>query len=257
MGEKVMTAKRIVPISEKYEIPSRGKVYGDLDVPSEFTLRAMTTLEEKMRLAGQGLSTIPNLINACLMSPTDFDTSILKIFDLQFLMYKLRIVTYGPEYKLVVRCDNCGKENDVVVNLDDLPVKYAEDNYIEPFTVGPLPVSGDIITCRILSANDFIEIEKESKRILSKTPNYVGDPEFILTYRYKISTINGQEVLPFKLQEYIEKMHARDMRFFDSKYADLTENIGLDFEQVHVCTSCGSDIKYTLQVTDEFFRPKY
>jgi hypothetical protein len=110
-----------VAIQETYTIPGHA-IYGD-DSYKNFTLRAMTTVEEKMRLAGTGFEVIPQLIGACTVSPEDVDVSELKLFDIQFLMYKLRIITYGPDYHLHLTCPHCGKEFDVKINLDELVAK--------------------------------------------------------------------------------------------------------------------------------------
>lgn len=258
MEELSMAKESRVAIQETYELPSRGIIYGsEGGVPGNITLRAMTTMEEKMRLSGTGMNVMPNLIKACIVEPENVDTSKLKLFDLQFLMYRLRVVTYGPEYKLQLTCPNCGHKFDAIIDLDSIPVNYADDDFVEPFEIGPLPVSKDMFSCVILTADDFINIEKDAKRIKAKFPNYVGDPEFMLSYQYKITKVNGEEMPVSILQKYIENMNARDMRYFDSKYSEFTDSIGMDLDMIETCPSCGEDIEFTLPVTSEFFRPTY
>ena len=247
-------AKRVA-IQETFSIPSRGKLYAN--IPEKFTLRAMTTVEEKMRLAGSGFETIPNIIKACTVEPKEYDVFELKPFDLQFLMYKLRIVTYGSEYKISLVCPNCGRRHEKVINLDEIETKYLDDDSVkEPIEIGPLPISGDVIGAKILSMGDTIEIEKEAKRILDKFPEYVGDPDFILSYQYRIQTVNGEPVPKHKIQGYVESMHARDMRFFDSKYNQVAADLGMDLIMTEHC-GCGEDFDYRLPITSEFFRPEY
>lgn len=246
-----------VSIQETHEIPSRGKIYGDMNVPSEFTLRAMTTLEEKMRLSGSGIDMIPKLIGMCLIDPKNIDVGELKMFDIQFLMYKLRTITYGPEYKTVVRCPNCGSIKEIVVNLDKIPVNYIDDDFTGTISIGPLPVSKDIIECRALSANDYKEIDREAKRIKTKFPEYVGDPEFILSYQYRIVKVNDKELPNSAIQKYVETMNMRDVRYLDSKYDERFGNIGLDTSMIETCSSCGGDINFQLSTGSDFFRPEY
>lgn len=244
-----------VAIQETHSIPGYN-VYGGR-VPREFTIRAMTTVEEKMRLSSTGFDVIPRLISACTVSPENVDIGDLKLFDVQFLMYKLRTVTYGPDYKITLRCPHCGDIIDTTVNLDNLEVKAVPDDFVEPFEIGPLPMSKDVLECRILSSNDFMNIEREAKRIKNKNPNYVGDPEFILGYQYKIEKINGEELPPFKVQGYIEKMNARDLRYFDSKYNKIAEGYGINNISTQTCPHCGKDFNFVLPINDEFFRPTY
>lgn len=248
--------KSRVPIQETFELPSNGVLYKDYNIPSTITLRAMNALDEKTRLATSGMRTIPELLKSCIVSNEKIDPYKLKMFDLQFLMYKLRIITYGSDYKVKITCPNCGNEHEVAINLDEIPVNTLDEDFTEPFDIGALPVSGDVITCKLLSAEDYINMETEARRIKSKFPAYVGDPDFILSYKYRITTING-EYKPQSIQSYVENMHARDMRYFDSKYNDITNNLGMDIDMLEICPSCGRDIEYTLPMTSEFFRPKY
>lgn len=245
-----------VAIQETFTIPSKGKIYKD--IPAEFTLRAMTTLEEKMRLAGNGLETIPNIIQNCTVVPENYDIMELKPFDMQYLMYKLRIVTYGPEYKVSLRCPNCGRLHDITVNLDDIETKYLEDDetFEEPFEIGPLPVSKDVIGAKIMSMKDTIDVEKEAKKILQKFPDYVGEPEFILNYQKRIVTVNGKEIPPHEIQAYVEGMNAKDMRYFDSYYAKYAADLGMDLIMQQEC-NCGEIFDYRLPINSEFFRPEY
>lgn len=244
-----------VPIQETCIIPSRGKVYSDMEVPEQFTLRAMTTVEEKMRLSGQGIEVIPKLIQACTVEPEKIDVSKLKMFDIQFLMYKLRTVTYGSDYEIEIRCPHCGATKRVTINLDEIHVNYLDE---EPNLVfGPLPVSGDMIECKALSAADYAYIAREAKRIKNKFLNYVGDPEIILTLQTKILKVNGEDLPANMSQKYVETMHMRDVRYLESKYEDALGNIGLDTDMTEVCDDCGSEFEFTVSTDSDFFRPRY
>lgn len=245
-----------VAIKETYDLPSGGKIYGE-NFPSSVTLRAMTTLDEKARLAGTGMESMVNLIQNCIEKPDNLNVSDLVLPDMQFLMYKLRTVTYGSDYQITLRCPNCGNQHEFVVNLDDLSVDLPFEDFTGgTFDIGPLPVSGDVIQARLLSVGEYDKIEREAKRIKSKNPQYVGDPEFILTYRYKIVSINNDINVPSLIQEYVENMNARDLRYFDSRY-EKYEDFGLNLDLTQTCSICGKDYDYRLPVTSEFFRPTY
>lgn len=250
-----MTKNDRVSLQETYSLPGYPLYGGAFD--KDIVIRAMTTVEEKMRLAGTGFEVIPNLIGACIVSPENIDVSSLKLFDIQYLMYKLRTVTYGNDYHINLTCPHCGQSLDMHIDLDELDVVDVPEDFAEPFEIGPLPVSGDTLTCKIPSIQEYLEVIKEAKRIKKKTPNYVGDPEFILTYQSQISKVNGETKEPFKLRQYVEQMHARDMRYLDSKYEELTSSFGLDTFIMHSCEHCGEDVTFDLPVTEEFFRPVY
>lgn len=251
-------AKSKSVITESYSIPSsNSQIYSDIDMPEEFTLRAMTTLEEKMRLASSdGFKIIPQIIKACCVDATP-DLRRLKIFDLQYLMYKLRVVTYGPDYEISITCPYCGKTNKFTINLDDIPVNEVPSGFVEPFEIGPLPVNGDIVGCRFMTTLDYDNLQRESRRILNKYPDYVGDPEMILRWNYCILNKNGEELTIRDIQPYIEGLHAKDLRFLESKYDKLSSSFGLDLAMVEKCDNCERDIEFTLPMTSEFFRPEY
>lgn len=249
------TTNNRVSIQETYDLPSRGLL--GTDVPKNVTLRAMSTMDEKMRLSGSGLTLMPDLIKNCIVSPANVDTYKFPLFDIQFLMYKLRVITYGSDYKVTLRCPTCGATKEISVNLDEIPVVELPDGFTDKFTIGPLPVSGDTIECKLLNVYDYIEIERESRRILSKFKDYVGDPEMILNLQHKIVTVNSEEVPTYKIQSYVENMNARDLRFFNIEYEKIAGGYGLDTDMFEVCDKCGSDIEYALPMTSEFFRPTY
>lgn len=243
-----------VAIQETYEIPSKGKIYTDMEVPSQITLRAMTTVEEKMRLSGQGLDVIPKLIKACIVEPDGLDVGKMKMFDIQYLMYKLRTVTYGSEYETEIRCPHCGTVKKITIDLDDIPVNYLDDDF-PGLVIGPLPVSKDTIECRALSVDDYSNIAKEAKRIKSKFPGYVGDPEYILMLQNRILKINNETVKPNMIQKYVESMNMKDVRYLETKYDEILGNIGLDTEMIDTCDVCGEEINYQISTGPEFFRP--
>lgn len=248
-------------ITEICTLPSsESNIYnGLIEKGQTFELRAMSTLEEKLRLSSSnGTKVLPKLIQACIVEPdTDIDVSKLKFFDLQYLMYKLRTVTYGPEYKIEVRCPYCGKLNEISVNLDDIPVSKVPADFEEPYLLPALPVCGDVIGVKLLSVEDYDTISKEAKRIKNKYPDYLGDPEFIVKWKTIIQTINGEVAEQHTIQPYIENMNAKDFRFLESKYDKISNEYGLNLDMLETCKSCGEDIEYTLPVTNEFFRPEY
>lgn len=251
-------AKVNVPIQETYEIPSRGKIYGNsMVVPERITLRAMTALDEKLRLSSNNpFVSTPKLVRNCMVGEDHIDTSKLKFFDLHFLIYKLRILTYGSEYKIRITCPNCGDTHEVIVDLDKLECVYAPDDLVEPMSI-KLPVCGKTVGVKFMDSEDYMNISSEANRIRSKFPDYEGDPEYIPSYMAKIVTVDGEEMIPSKKQEFIENMHAKDLRVFDKEYSELTNKLGLDLNQVDTCPKCGYALEYMVPMTQEFFRPTY
>ena len=247
------------PVTETYTLPSKGKLYGMEETGGEITIRSMTTFEEKMRLGGQGnfWKVLSNILNAVVVSPEGFNAEDLTAFDFLFAMYKMRVVSYGPTYKVQVTCPHCGKSSIVKVDLDDLEVKYLSDDFVEPFQVGPLPRSQDMLTCRLLRIGDFIENERKAKNILRDHPDYVGDPEYILRMISQIVDVNGKGMSPIEIKRYVEQMSAMDSAYFSQAYQKKAEDAGLNLDYTTSCESCGEPIQFALAVNSEFFRPTF
>lgn len=251
-----MSKKSKSAITETYTLPSRGRLYGE-DYPSEVTIRSMTTFEEKMRLGSQGfIRTMCNLLNAVVVEPEGFSAEDLTLFDFYFLIYKMRVVSYGPEYRVVVTCPVCKKKTTIKVNLDELKVNYLPDDAVEPFKIGPLPRTGDMLYCKHQRVRDLINIERKSKEILDKSPEYQGDPSYILNIVSEIYAIGEEEKLPYEIEMYVEDMPAMDSAYLDQKYRAETSELGLSTECEGTC-SCGEELVFNLPFTGEFFRPTF
>lgn len=244
-------------VSEEYKLPSNGKLYGD-SVPAEVTIRSMTTFEEKMRLGNQSfLKTMCQIIDSVVVSPEEFNTQLMTLFDFYFLMYKMRVVSYGPTYKVQVTCPHCGKVTTCKVDLDSLKVNYLEEEASEPFDIGPLPRSKDTLQCRYLRVIDSINIERKAKEILKKYPEYVGDPSYILNRAAQIVSINGEEMNPIDVQKYVEEMNAMDSAYFRQAYDKIVEKVGMSTECSDICSECGEELLFDLPFNSEFFRPTF
>ena len=63
-----------------------------------------------------------------------------------------------------------------------------------------------------------------SFRPSKKYPEYIGDPEMIVEWTYKITKINGDDKNPMEIRRYIEEMHARDLLFLEDKYNEMLSN---------------------------------
>lgn len=252
-----MTKKSQGTVTETYTLPSKGKLYGE-EFGSEVTIRSMTTFEEKMRLGNQGFwKTMCSILDAVVTSPETYESRAMTLFDFYFLMYKMRAVSYGPTYKVTVTCPHCGHKEIVKVDLDSLNVNYLSEDIKEPFEIGPLPRSGDTLGCRFLRVTDSINNEKKSREILEKSPNYIGDPMYILSRASQIVTINGEEVTPIEIQMYVERMDALDSAYFSQVYNKISNGVGLDAVGSGTCSACGESLEFDLPMNSEFFRPTF
>ena len=110
----------------------------------------MTTLEEMRRLAPSEFTyrNMCQIIDDCITEKLPISCYDMCVGDYQYLMYKLRCVTYGSDYPVIHKCRYCGCETQEVINLEELPVKYFEQESLKYLTV-ELPVSKRTVTLNI------------------------------------------------------------------------------------------------------------
>ena len=87
-------------IVEECTLPSLGKIYTPKINP-EVKLRSMTTVEEMRRLAPSEhtYKNLCELIDDCMVEPIGMSVYDMHLADYQYLLHRLRIVTYGVDYK--------------------------------------------------------------------------------------------------------------------------------------------------------------
>ena len=253
-------AKKSAAVTETYKLPSRGLIYGveGKSFPEDVVIRSMTTFEEKMRLGNQGFwKTMCNILDSVIISPEEFKSEYATLFDFYFLMYKMRVVSYGPTYKVQVTCPHCRKQVTIPVDLDSLEVVYLDEKVKEPFKIGPLPRSKDVIECRFMRVSDSINNEKKVKDTLTKSPDYVGDPSYIYNLVSKIVSINGEQKSPIEIQMYVEEMQAIDSNYLNQAYNHTVGQVGMKTICSEACPSCGETVEFDLPFNSEFFRPTF
>lgn len=245
--------------TESFYLPSKNLLYGE-NFDGHFNLRMFTTREERIRLSSTAsfLETMVSILNNCISTSNGvvIDTKYLTEFDFIFVMYKARIVSYGAQYPITVKCPNCGNTFRYTANLDALETVYLDDNFKEPFTIGPLPKSGDTLEMRYLRIADIIEIEKEAKELILQDPDYQGDPTYNGRIEKRIETINGKKVTDYEKKIYVENLSAYDNQYINYKLSQVAK-AGLNISTTAKCEVCGEETPITLSVTSTFFRPEF
>ncbi len=114
-------------IGELVELPSRGLIY-DKKVNPIITLRSMNGWDEMKRQNPNSPKTqmkkLADLIEGCMVEKPAISVYDMCIADYQFLLHKLRVITYGDGYPVNVVCPHpgCHANIETVAHLDTLPV---------------------------------------------------------------------------------------------------------------------------------------
>lgn len=103
------------------QLPSNGEFYppGALDGdPSNISVFGMTAMDEIMLKTPDALFTgeaVVQVINSCL--PVIKDPWVIPQIDIDSILVALRIATYGEKMPLEFKCEKCGADNDIELDL--------------------------------------------------------------------------------------------------------------------------------------------
>ena len=102
-------------IMEGYELPSKGKIYAE-NVNPHIELRSMTARDEMKRLSPSStpLKTLADIIEDCFIEKPAIHVYDMCLGDYEYLLHRLRIVTYGDSYKSVCNGHDHGSSSTTV-----------------------------------------------------------------------------------------------------------------------------------------------
>ena len=99
-------------IVENVVLPSKGLIYEE-DVSPEIELSSMKTKHEMLRLSAteESQKVMAEIIDDCIVGDLGISSYDLCLGDFQYLLYKLRVVTFGPDYEMTAKCPFCNNSN--------------------------------------------------------------------------------------------------------------------------------------------------
>lgn len=242
-------------LQELFRLPSDGKVY-DREVEPDITLRSMTTMEEKKRLGNSvaPYKLLASIIDDCIIDkPEGFTSYDLVLGDFQYLLFKLRTVTYGKLYKLNLRCPSCGQTFEAVVDLDELEELRFDESMLDQLSI-TLPMCGQDVTLRMLTPHKLDQIERRAADILAKRPEYEGSPSYILTLMNEIDTVDGEKLVEAKKQRFVENLYMKDARAIQKAVDSI--KLGVNTQCTQECPKCKHSFRFQLPFTSSFLGPE-
>lgn len=248
--------------TQEITLPSRGLFNPEIP-EGKLVQRCMMVSDQKI-LSGSSQSSnsaIHQLIQRTITSPEGVDVSKLTLPDTLYLLFKLRILSYGKDYKFRTRCPECGKKIDVSIDLSELPVETLEEGYEDQLIV-KLPNRGDTVYTKVLINEDIDEINRELKR--RKKRNAEDESEYVLRIVRSIEKIelkeankDGKKELTGSLdiERYISALTDLDASAIIAARDSVSYGINPILE--YVCPECKEYIDISLQFSSEFFRPSF
>lgn len=216
------------------ELPSRGKAYVQSD--GFVHIKPFTFAQERklrsIKKAAQGNKVIKSLFIDCVKG-LEYDAMTLE--DKNYILFKLREISYGDEYTIVAVCTDCEAKNNLSIEISKIPVTYAEDDYEEPITI-TLP-----------------DTEQEVKFVSprSKDESYFESMETLTDNLWRFALSVGGQSDPKILQMFFQKTTVRDIAYFREELTK--ERYGMNKTMSFECAGCGSLSESLIPFTESFF----
>ena len=242
-------------IAEYFTLPSKGLVY-EQQVAPDVKLRAMTTIEEMKRLSPSeyAYKNMCDVLDDCIVGDIGISAYDLCIGDYQFLLHKLRVVTYGPEYNMSSLCPYCGKDNKMAIDLDNLPVINFDENILK-YLEFDLPSTHKHIKIKFQTPRILDDIQIKVKELKTKLNNSSIDYSLVYTLVSIISEVDNKRLNSFELEEFVKKLPMMDVNTIITYAEKLNLSLGIETKLTNICELCGLGYTTQLKATSEFFRP--
>lgn len=205
-----------------------------INVPSgaKVSLKPITFEEEKLLINSSNAKQDPLdiLISRCVTIDGDDD---LLFIDKVYLLFKLRQISFGNEYKFRIACPSCRVDDTYSVMIDQIPVEGLDTT--DPVTV-ELPMCKKKAVIRRATMAD----EK-----------YISNGEAVLDNAWRfVQSVEGYDSKKV-ISKLISKLPAGDVNKIISTF--MCRGYGLQTEVGISCKDCGSNNIIDLPLTKDFF----
>ena len=241
-------------IGDEYVLPSHGKFY-DVPVNDHVKLRSMTTNEEMRRLnvSENQYKPMADIIDECLIDKPGISSYDMCLGDYQFLMYKLRITTYGADYPLECRCPYCLSTFEEHVNLEDLPVREFDKSILEHKEFD-LPRTKHHIKIRLQTPRILDTIARQENEEKKRRKSSTASSEIIQLSNI-VEEIDGERPDPFFAEDFYRNLPMMDTKVILRHEERLSNEVGLGTDLTVTCPVCNNSYNSSFRVTSEFFDP--
>jgi hypothetical protein len=243
-------------IGEGMELPSRGLIYSKPQ-SSFVELRSMTARDEMKRLSPSSsqFRALADIIEGCMIEKPAIHVYDMALGDYEYLLHRLRIVTYGDEYNMTLRCPFCGEYFDTAAHLEELQIREFDKEIWDSYKSVQLPKSGDTVTLRFQTPRMLDENEAKTKEMKRKYRDAEIDFATMVLLTSIIETVNGQTLDELRLESYVNKLPALDMLKIVNRIDAMNDLVGVESSLIVTCGKCGGEVPTNFRFGPEFFRP--
>lgn len=246
-----------VTILESFSLPSKGVIYGR-PLKETFKMRSMTTNDEMKRLSHSedAYRMLAEVMDDCMLDSLGISCYDLHIGDFQYVLHRLRVVTYGSDYKVQSYCPSCAKLDNYTIDLDSFPVIEFDREGWDKHTSFVLPRSKKQVEIRFQTPRMLDSVASRRREVQKKSKDSNGvDPSLALTVASLLKSVDGKVIDSIKAEQIARSLDMADTNCILQHSMKLNGKVGIDTTIENVCSSCGVDYKVPFRVTSEFFGP--
>ena len=217
----------------------------------------MSARDEMKRLnpSSTQFKSLADIIEGCMVEKPAIHVYDMALGDYEFLLHKLRIVTYGDEYKIGLRCPYCGEQLETSAHLESLVVKEFNIDAFNKARTIQLPKSGKTIVLKFQTPRMLDEIDAKTKELKRKFKSAEISFDMLVLLESVIDSIDGEKYEQTKLETFINNLPAMDMAKIINSVDILNGLVGLDSTLIVDCNKCGGEVRTSFRFGPEFFRP--
>ena len=242
-------------IVEHLSLPSKGLIYEE-DINPEIELSSMKTKHEMLRLSAteESQKIMSQIIDDCIVGDLGISSYDLCLGDFQYLLYKLRTVTFGPEYDIQCRCPYCGFENTFTLNLDELPVHEYDDNLADLLEMD-LPVSGNHVKFTMQTPRILDRINARVRDYNKRRHTANENTTVLFTIIASLEEIDNEPVDMTTIEKWVRELPMADTNAILYRIDEINNALGIELDTFETCGVCGSTFMAPFRVNNTFFRP--
>jgi|688.fasta_scaffold06158_15 hypothetical protein len=214
------------------ELPSKSKFYGNNNI----SVRPMTFEDEKSMVMAkkENADSLNTLLSRCVKGVAVQDILLMDKF---VLILKLREISYGENYDVIIPCQNCGFDNKMTFNLSQLNMNKIEDDVTNPREI-ELPITKVTLQVRYPKVSDEVYLKDEN--------SVYGN-----LWRFVIS-LNGSRD-PVLISNFIKdpRLPLKDIHVLIKEITGV--QYGVDTKVKYECNSCKVVSLTNLPLGSDFF----
>ena len=237
-------------------LPTKGWFYPEEHPLSsgEIELKEMTAREEDI-LSNQELikkgKMLDKLLESVIINRAVKVEEILSP-DKDAIFIAIRRFAYDDDYRVIVTCPSCAKQNTVVIKLGELSYKpFDFDKFQKGLNSFELTLpSGTTIRYKFLTQTDELAIDAEIKSLLKISKE--SSNELTTRFCHLITSVNGSEDKG-QIRKFASDMRAKDSLAFRRHQRDNSPGVDLTFD--FTCTECSHERRLDVPIGASFLWP--